>query len=497
MLEIRAKVGDARAEIPFVVIGQDDYERVVLSLSRDASDPLVTIDVAEWSDWCIVSIGGVEGRTRFRLIDCDPATGELHLWRAQVLPLLGLADPDSVMSDLTERLGPYQECVNEVPALGGSADYATMADEARYQMRWFARATIELLDRHGCDLVAFHWHWLDWVNHLHLGYVDPAWVRYDQAEVERHSRVIHDALAMIDEGLGIVLDGLAEDDILVLLADHGNVPVERTVDFRRFLVDGGWMVLIDPNGELEEANIDWDRTKVYIPDRLLSPEFWVNPKYADEGQRIVERVVRELRILVDPATDRTPVAIALARREAVLLGWYGPDAADIMVVLEQGYAWGASQHVDPIVGPVVSDSAELPHSGGQGPAPIFSDHPPPETAAHGHVLPTAATGLSSNMAILAMMGRRIAPGYRRDPEKLGSPWLKDVAPTVAHLLGIDPPLHNSGTLLRDFLGVGPGDMQRSSPVPQAYRVPRDQEDTQLSMYDFSILRPIETDPGSG
>ena len=101
------------------------------------------------------------------------------------------------------------------------------------------------------------------------------------------------------------------------------------------------------------------------------------------------------------------------------------------------------------------------------------------------------------MAILAMMGSRIAPGYRRDPEKLGSPWLKDVAPTVALLLGIDPPLHNSGTLLRDFLGVGPGDMQRSSPVPQAYRVPRDQEDIQEGMYDFSILRPIETDPASG
>ena len=68
-----------------------------------------------------------------------------------------------------------------------------------------------------------------------------------------------------------------------------------------------------------------------------------------------------------------------------------------------------------IIDEAVDDSEAVPHWHGHAPAPVFSDHPPPETAAHGHCLPTSATGISSNMAILAMIGGPVQAGYRRDP----------------------------------------------------------------------------------
>ena len=487
-LEIRAKATGDVGRIPFAITGDEAYDRIVLSPTCSEDDVLAAASVGEWTDWCVVRVGSLEGRTRFRLLRCDPGSGNFQLWRSQVLPLVGPSEPAWILEDLTLRLGPYQEHVSEIPALGRAADYTTVADEARYQMRWFAKAMVELLDRHGCSLVGFHWHWLDWVNHLHLGHVDPAWSQYRPGAEREHLEVIHDAVEMIDEGLGIVLDGLGEEDLLILLADHGNLPVDRMINFRRYFVNTGRTVLLDPQGRIDESNTDWDRTRVYVPDRLNAPEIRLSPAVRDEDvQSVLADVIYDLRTLIDPDTGKTPVALALPKREAAILGWYGPDSGDIMVILEAGYVWDVEAHIDAEIIDAAIESDVAPHWHGQGPSPVFSDHPPPETAAHGHVLPTASTSVSSNMAILAMIGGPAARGYRRDPEKLGPAWLKDIAPTIAHLLGIEPPRHSSGGVLYDFLGRDPGLMERTSDTPHHYQVPRDLEDAQVGMYDFSML----------
>lgn len=487
-LEIVAKVGGAVTEVPFAVTGGKRYDRIVLSLSRDGDDLLAAGSAGEWSDWFVVPVGGIEGRTRIRLIRCDPRTGDFHLWRSQVLPVNGPSEPGWILDALTRQLGPYQEHVSEIAALGGAADYETMADEARYQIRWFARAMLELLDRHGCSLVGFHWHWLDWVNHLHLGHVDPEWSHYRADGAEEHLEVIHDALGMIDEALGIVLDGLRDDDLLILVADHGNLPVDRMINFRRYFVETGRTVLLDPDGSIDEGNTDWDRTQVYVPDRLNAPEIRLNPALDPErAATVTAEVIRDLRTLVDPGTGKTPIALALPKREAALLGWYGPDAGDILVILESGYVWDTEAHIDSEIIDAAVESDVAPHWHGAAPSPVFSDHPPPETAAHGHVLPTAATSLSSNMAILALAGGPAGRGYRRDPDRLGPVWLKDIAPTIAHVLDIPPPRHSSGGVLHDFLGRDPGAMERDGNPPSHYQIPRDVKDAQVGMYDFSIL----------
>ena len=487
-LEMVAKVGGAVTPVPFAVTGDNGYDRIVLSLTRDGEDVLAGARVGEWSDWFEVAVGSVEGRTRIRLIRCDPHTGDFHLWRSQILPVNGPSEPGWILQELTARLGPYQEHVSEIAALGGAADYESMADEARYQIRWFARAMLELLDRYGCSLVGFHWHWLDWVNHLHLGHVDPAWTRYRADAEGQHLEVIHDALGMIDEALGIVLGGLRESDLLILVADHGNLPVDRMINFRRYFVETGRTVLVDPDGSIDEANTDWDRTQVYVPDRLNAPEIRLNPGLdLDRAKEVMAEVIRDLRTLVDPGTGKTPIALALPKQEAALLGWYGPDAGDILVILETGYVWDTEAHIDAEIIDAAVESDVAPHWHGAVPSPVFSDHPPPETAAHGHVLPTAATSLSSNMAILAMVGGPAGRGYRRNPDRLGPVWLKDIAPTIAHVLGIPPPRHSSGGVLHDFLGRDPGSLERDGNPPSHYRIPTDVKDAQVGMYDFSIL----------
>lgn len=492
VIEIRGKDGHGALEVPFVLLGSGGaYDRAVFSLTRDASSPLSVAPSAEWSDWCTVLIGEAEGTTRFRLVECDPTQGRVRIWRSQVLPVTGLGEPQDIVAHLVSRFGPFQEHVSELISLGGAADYATMADEARYQLRWMVAAGLELLDRFACRLFACHWHWLDWVNHLHLGHVDPAWSRYEPAGKDAHEEVIRDALSMIDEAVGVLRASLGPDDVLVLVSDHGNLPVERLINMRQFLIERGHLVLRESDGDFSEGNIDWTRSELYVPDRLYEPNLFVNPQRTpDERKAIVDTIVQELRTWVDPDTGRTPIAIALPREHASWLGYFGPDAGDVLVVPDGGYNFALEEVFDEEITEALEGQPEPKPQG-----PVFS-HQGFESAGHGVTLPTYATQISSHLAVLVMAGGPITPAYRRSTG-LGVPHLKDVAPTVAHLLGIQAPRHSSGAVLQDFVGLPPGSMERRV-EGEATRVASaaDGSDGQKGMHDFSFLR-VEGDAGQG
>ncbi len=49
-----------------------------------------------------------------------------------------------------------------------------------------------------------------------------------------------------------------------------------------------------------------------------------------------------------------------------------------------------------------------------------------------------------------IIGKEIKKGYLRPFQQLGPIQLVDVAPTIAHILGILPPYHVSGYILYDF-----------------------------------------------
>jgi arylsulfatase A-like enzyme len=53
------------------------------------------------------------------------------------------------------------------------------------------------------------------------------------------------------------------------------------------------------------------------------------------------------------------------------------------------------------------------------------------------------------MSTFAIWGPGIKAGYSRDPEKRGFVRLLDVVPTIAHLLGFQPPRTCEGTVLWD------------------------------------------------
>ena len=102
---------------------------------------------------------------------------------------------------------------------------------------------------------------------------------------------------------------------------------------------------------------------------------------------------------------------------------------------------------------------EVPQAGFIVALGIWGELPPGKSIArtsipsvnHGPQIPTAEKGLGTNMGMLALWGSGIRKGYRRPVETVGPAHVSDPAPTLAHILGCDPPRQSEGSVLRDML----------------------------------------------
>jgi hypothetical protein len=118
------------------------------------------------------------------------------------------------------------------------------------------------------------------------------------------------------------------------------------------------------------------------------------------------------------------------------------------------------------------------------------------TAAHGWQLMTVQSDVSSHLAMLCMLGSGIKRGYTRPVDRLGYIHLKDVVPTLCHLLKIDPPTQSQGTVAYDlFEGF---DMTRSRSTFEEEEVEIDKRLwIQDDMFDFTLLQQAHVSVGSG
>jgi arylsulfatase A-like enzyme len=85
------------------------------------------------------------------------------------------------------------------------------------------------------------------------------------------------------------------------------------------------------------------------------------------------------------------------------------------------------------------------------------------SAVHWH-LPTQTMEYASTRAVCILAGPRVARGRRLDRVNL-----VDVAPTLAHCLGIDPPAQCEGRVIREAFVCGNGKTPRRRTKPSSRR----------------------------
>lgn len=456
-----------------VLGGPNGYDRVIVCRERDVSTRICETRMGEWSEWSTVPFGDRKGTVRFKLTGLSTDGKHLKLYRSQIMPTSRFSDPDEIGRELVEKIGPYQEHVSQMFNVLGIADYETCVEEADYQGQWFAKAALYLTKEKDCDLFFCHWHFLDDVNHFHLAYLDPTWPRYDPAEAPKHWGVVRQAYQAIDHMMATLLEGITEDDYVVMVSDHGCSNVNRIVFMERFLFDRGFLVFKDPDYPKTAFahgwydGIDWERTKVWLREGVFSTSFsiFINARSPEDYRAIQRDLIRELRTWVDEKTQQTVAALVLSKRDAELIGLWGDQVGDVIVVFEEGYQTGKKDSPTPL-----QDNTGLVVSG------------------HGRVVPTDEGQYSTGKALFIIAGPGIKHGYERPADKVGHIKLVDVTPTLCHLLQIQPPAQSQGAIAYDlFEGHN---MVYQHPVPTPYYEPTKhyKQWMQNALYDWGLLK---------
>jgi hypothetical protein len=402
--------------------------------------------VGEWSDWAIEEFQ-IDGETqrasvRFKLLELTSDGEHLKLYRSQVTYAEGFTYGDEALeAELIERFGPYQEHASMTPYTSGMADFDTALEECEYQGLWFANVANYMLWEKDCAYFTCHWHLYDYLNHIHLDDVDPVCPGYEADNADEILDLFRRAYQVGDRILGRMweaADAHAETASYVgILADHGAYPDIRIANIRQFLYDKGFLALKDgPDAIAQDQDrvphdaIDWEKTKAYMKRRGFDIAINAEPG-TTEFARIERDLLTALRTWVDPETGRTPIAIALPKRDAYLLGQWGEQCGDVIFAWDHDYVSGYYAQWQRIVG-----------GGAVGAPEVYGAH-------HGGFLPTD-NGFSSSFGSFLLAGPGLKQGYERPTGELGYIHAADVVPTFCHILEVDPPAQAQGTVARDL-----------------------------------------------
>ncbi len=245
-------------------------------------------------------------------------------------------------------------------------------------------------------------------------------------DVGRHRGVIEDLYRRADQLVGRTLARLEQDDVLLVMSDHGFKPFRRAVNLNAWFREHGYLRLQgDPDtgplpalapGEVAAVGrIDWSRTRAYA-NGLAG--FYLNlqgrerhgvvPPAAAPALRA--ELMDRLRGLDDPAGGEA-IAEVWASAEAYR-GPYRDEAPDVIV----GYNPGWRADWDMATGGVIGS--------------VFRDNAKPWSADH-------------------CMDPRQVPGVLASsrPLDLEGAGLVDLAPTILDLCGVPRPGHLHGRSL--------------------------------------------------
>ena len=440
-IDIRARLGGDVTTFHLLALDSrgHGYDKVLVCRGKDGATRIAEAQVGHWSEWAIETFK-IEGRdqqaaVRFKLLELSPDGRYLKLYRSQVTYADGFAYPDDLAAELIERFGPYQEHASMKPYTSGMADFDTALEECEYQGLWFADVANYMLREKGCSFYICHWHLYDYLNHIHLNDVDPVCPAYDLERADEAMHYFRRAYQVGDRILGRIWEAAGANTYVGILSDHGACPDVRIANIRKFLHDRGFLVL--KNGtegverdQVREEDIDWEKTRAYLKDDK-GFDIFINAKPGGDFDRIEKDLLLALRTWVDKETGRTPIAVALPRRDAYILGQWGDQCGDVIFTWDHGYVSGYYGQWRSIVG-----------GGAVGAPEVFGGH-------HGGFLPTQSE-ISSSFGTLLLAGPGLKKGYERPADTLGYIHAVDVVPTFCHILAVAPPAQSQGAVAYDL-----------------------------------------------
>lgn len=338
--EIRLGGGDAPAEL---IVGKDRY-------------PLKT---GEYTPWVPVTFKPglgmkVRGICKFLLLEREPNV-RLYMTPLQIdpeKPALPISHPYTYAVYLAKAEGPFATLgvAEDTSALNeGVIGEEAFIEQCQTIHREREAMFFDALDKTPAGCVACVFDITDRLQHMFMRYLDETHPAHKGHYDPQYQPVIQNLYRQMDELVGRVMHRLDENDVLIVMSDHGFKPFRRGVNLNNWLRDNGYLFLKDGATECDMlSGVDWRRTRayavgfggVYLNQEGREAHGIVKP--GEESENLKREITAKLLELTDGQTGETPVKQVYDSREAYK-GPYVKDAPDLIAGFRVGYrvAWSS------------------------------------------------------------------------------------------------------------------------------------------------------------
>lgn len=344
-------------------------------------------------------------------------------------PAMPISHPSYYATYLAKRIGPYCTLglAEDTWALNeGVIDDATFLKQAYDIDREREQMFFVALDRLRRGTLTCVFDGVDRIQHMFWRYIEKGHPAARGASGSEHADAIEKIYRHSDELVGKVMARLRQDDMMMVVSDHGFASFRRGVNLNAWLLSKGWLALKEGGAGTAEwlREVDWSRTKAYalgLTGMFLNIEGREGKgivKPGEDAARVKAEIMAALEGLRDTGTGETAVNEAFDTAK-LYSGPYLQNAPDLIIGFNAGYrtSWDGATGV--VSGPVFEDNTKA----------WSGDH---------------------------CIDPRLVPGVLFASRKIDrkDPSLVDIAPTVLRLFGLDPPAHMDGKPLyeRAFSG---------------------------------------------
>jgi len=415
-------VGNPPLRLPLRIVIDRPARRVRVTFN-DSTIVLEPGTLSHWQKLSFHAAPGVRiaGIARFHVVEMDE---HFSLYLSPINldpenPVMPISHPSYYASYLAKRIGRYSTLglAEDTWALNEGVISESVFLQQAYDIDNERRSMLfAALDRlHRGSLVCV-FDATDRIQHMFWRYLDKDHPAARGARESAHTYAIRDLYKRNDELVGDLLRQVKQDDVLMVISDHGFSSFRRGVNLNAWLLREGYLALEEGSDGTAPwlRGIDWSRTKAYC---VGLAGMFLNVR-GREGLGVIEQgaeldalkseIAMKLKGIIDPETGE--VAIREAFDTARLYsGPYRENAPDLSIGYNAGYraSWESATGV--VAGSIFADNTR----------PWSGDH---------------------------CIDPRLVPGVFFCNRHIDAehPALVDIAPTALRLFGIQPPAHMDG-----------------------------------------------------
>ena len=435
---------DIDEEHRYILIFKDKGElKVAISRRKDLNKALTVLSKNKWSGWIREEFFGRGCIRQYKLLDISDDGKDLKLYGTMAFSLKGWAYPEGIEDELIENCGPYIEALELSPDQGLTNKWfglETTCEILDIQATCLENFTMYLSKNKKWDVLLTQYHVPDGISHLFLGYLESS----DPKVVEEGEAFIRYSVERIFRFIKKIRENCLDDNtVLCVVSDHGNLTKDYLVNINKIMAEEGFQIF---EKDKNKWQLDTKRSKAVFTTNGV----WVNLKGREkygfispgkEYEELRDLIINRLRNIINPENNE-PIFDLVGRREAFeCMGMWGERIPDIIAFASPYYLLYTKDLKD-----ISEREMEFYRSGDDiNPVSVAFDMNliRPLTAVHWN-LPSAKTDYASTRAIFMLNG----PGIVKN-KKLERVELVDVAPTLAKILGIDPPKNSEGKIIRE------------------------------------------------